>query len=149
MSPANGKRPIVDVTRSESISASHRLHSKLLGDEENSRIFGKCNNPNGHGHNYKVDVTVRGPVDEVTGMVINVSDLKVMIQKVVMNVFDHKNVDLDVPVFRDTNLVSTAENIAVVIYDGIAELLPEGVKLHRVRLHETGKNVVDYYGIRE
>lgn len=82
-------------------------------------------------------------------MVINVADLKVMIQKVVMNVFDHKNVDLDVPVFRDTNLVSTAENIAVVIYDGIAELLPEGVKLHRVRLHETGKNVVDYYGIRE
>ncbi|MPC26853.1 6-pyruvoyl tetrahydrobiopterin synthase [Portunus trituberculatus] len=121
MSPANGKRPIVDVTRSESISASHRLHSKLLGDEENSRIFGKCNNPNGHGHNYKVDVTVRGPVDEVTGMVMNVTDLK-----------GHKS-----------------ENIAVVIYDDIQKLLPEGVKLYRIRLHETGKNVVDYYGIRE
>lgn len=149
MSPKNGKRPIVDVTRTESISACHRLHSKLLGDEENSKIFGKCNNPNGHGHNYKVEVTVRGPIDEVTGMVINVADLKVIIQKVVMETFDHKNVDKDVPVFRDTNLVSTAENIAVVMYNEIQKLLPSGVKLHRVRLHETDKNIVDYYGNSE
>ncbi|KAG0713388.1 6-pyruvoyl tetrahydrobiopterin synthase [Chionoecetes opilio] len=134
-----------DRRRHDGDFSSYTLFSKYAGPYTPDQGRLSC----ARGDGVSVDVTVRGPVDEVTGMVINVSDLKVIIQEVVMNTFDHKNVDLDVPVFRDTNLVSTAENIAVVMYDGIQELLPGGLKLHRIRLHETGKNVVDYYGNSE
>ncbi|KAK7028962.1 hypothetical protein SK128_015616 [Halocaridina rubra] len=140
------RRPVAYVTRVESFSACHRLHSKLLSDEENKAIFGKCNNPNGHGHNYKVEVTVRGPIDEKTGMVINVFDLKTIINDVVMEAMDHKHLDLDVPVFRDSSMVTTTENVTFVIYEGIKEQLPSHVQLHEVKIHETDKNIVVYRG---
>ncbi|XP_049518155.1 6-pyruvoyl tetrahydrobiopterin synthase-like isoform X1 [Dermacentor silvarum] len=92
--------PVASVTRIESFSASHRLHSPCLSDAENAAIFGKCNNPNGHGHNYKLEVTVTGPVDKDTGMVINITDLKKYIQSEVMDALDHKNLDKDVPYFE-------------------------------------------------
>ena len=104
--------PVVYISRAESFSACHRLHSKELSDEENQTMFGKCNNPNGHGHNYKVEVIVRGGVHPITGMVINLTDLKKYIHEAVMEPMDHKNLDLDVEYFRDT--VSTAENICCV-----------------------------------
>ncbi|EGD79842.1 6-pyruvoyl tetrahydrobiopterin synthase, variant [Salpingoeca rosetta] len=95
-----GGAPVCYISRVESFSACHRLHSIHLSDEENKRIFGKCNNPNGHGHNYKVEVTLRGSVDPKTGMVINLVDLKQYMKKAIMDTMDHKHLDLDVPYFK-------------------------------------------------
>lgn len=136
--------PVVYLTRIQSFSASHRLHSSSLTDEENQAIFDKCNWKNGHGHNYKVEVTVCGEVDRVTGMVVNINDVKQWIETAVMQTMDHKNLDLDVPYFRDA--VSTAENICVFIWRGIEALLPPSVRLHKVKLHETDKNIATYRG---
>ncbi|XP_070392006.1 6-pyruvoyl tetrahydrobiopterin synthase-like [Dermacentor albipictus] len=136
--------PVASVTRIESFSASHRLHSQCLSDAENAAIFGKCNNPNGHGHNYKLEVTVTGPVDRDTGMVINITDLKKCIQSEVMDVLDHKNLDKDVPYFEKA--VSTTENVAVFVWQRLSKVLPRKLQL-RVRLHETDKNVVTYEGL--
>jgi len=138
--------PVVYVTRVETFSAAHRLHAPQLSDEENRDLFGPCNNFHGHGHNYKLEVTVKGPVDPRTGMVINITDLKAIIKDQVFSVFDHKNLDKDVPAFRDTGLVSTTENFAVVVWELLAPHLPPATALHRVRIHETPKNVCDYYG---
>ncbi|KAK8729649.1 hypothetical protein OTU49_008246 [Cherax quadricarinatus] len=146
MALSTERRPVAYVTRVETFSACHRLHSKQLEDDENQRIYGKCNNPNGHGHNYKVEVTVRGAIDAVTGMVMNVTDLKTIINKVVMDVMDHKHLDHDVPAFRDSSLVSTTENVAVVIFNGIKDHLPQHVTLYEIKIHETEKNIVVFRG---
>ncbi|XP_067860443.1 6-pyruvoyl tetrahydrobiopterin synthase isoform X2 [Heptranchias perlo] len=92
---------VVQVTRVESFSAAHHLHSNCLSAEENKKIFGKCNNPNGHGHNYKVEVTVRGEINQATGMVINLTELKEHMQEAIMKPLDHKNLDKDVPHFAN------------------------------------------------
>ncbi|KAI4886700.1 hypothetical protein NFI96_021385 [Prochilodus magdalenae] len=131
------------ITRVASFSACHRLHSKSLSDEENKRIFGKCNNPNGHGHNYKVEVTVRGKIDQNTGMVMNLTDLKQYIEEAIMKPLDHKNLDLDVPYFD--NVVSTTENLSVYIWDSMVKLLPPNM-LYEIKVHETDKNIVVYRG---
>ncbi|KAM3830755.1 6-pyruvoyl tetrahydrobiopterin synthase isoform 2-T2 [Vipera latastei] len=89
------------VSRRAAFSASHRLHSPSLSDEENRKLFGKCNNPNGHGHNYKVEVTVQGEINPLTGMVINLTDLNAYIEEAIMEPLDHKNLDKDVPYFAD------------------------------------------------
>ncbi|GBM28005.1 6-pyruvoyl tetrahydrobiopterin synthase [Araneus ventricosus] len=135
--------PIVYLTRVESFSAAHRLHSPHLNDEENQLLYGKCNNPNGHGHNYKVEVTVKGRVDQQTGMVMNITDLKEIIQKTIMELLDHKHLDKDVPYFKET--VSTTENLSVFIWNQLSNSLPAGM-LHCVKIHETDKNVVKFYG---
>ncbi|XP_064423490.1 6-pyruvoyl tetrahydrobiopterin synthase [Latimeria chalumnae] len=134
---------IVYLTRVETFSCAHRLHSKLLSDEENKRIFGMCNNFHGHGHNYKVEATLRGEIDPITGMMINIVKFKEYLQKAVMEPLDHKNLDKDVPYFA--NVVSTMENIAVFIWDSLQKLLPPGL-LYEVKVHETKKNVVVYRG---
>lgn len=142
----NGKEssthPVVYISRKETFSASHRLHSTKLSDEENRRIFGKCNNKNGHGHNYTVKVTVCGPLDPLTGMVMNLTDLKTHMGSV-LEPLDHKNLDLDVPYFSD--VCSTAENIAVYIWKCLSKRLPEGI-LFEVKIDETGKNSARYRG---
>ncbi|XP_046354870.2 6-pyruvoyl tetrahydrobiopterin synthase-like isoform X2 [Haliotis rufescens] len=119
--------PIVYISRTESFSACHRLHSNKLTDEENAKVFGKCNNPNGHGHNYKVEVVLRGPEG-------------------VMAIVDHKHLDKDVPYFKD--VVSSAENIAVYIWDQLKSRLPDNL-LYEVKVHETDKNVTFYRGETE
>ncbi|KAL2077988.1 hypothetical protein ACEWY4_025673 [Coilia grayii] len=131
------------ITRVQSFSACHRLHSMALSDEDNKKIFGKCNNPNGHGHNYKVEVTVQGKIDRKTGMVMNLTDLKQYIEEAIMIPLDHKNLDKDVPYFAD--VVSTTENLAVFIWDSLAKLLPPNV-LYEIKVHETDKNIVVYRG---
>ncbi|KAM3860059.1 6-pyruvoyl tetrahydrobiopterin synthase-like [Diretmus argenteus] len=131
------------ITRVQSFSACHRLHSLHLSDEENKRVFGKCNNPNGHGHNYKVEVTVRGRIDTVTGMVMNLADLKQSIEDVIMTQLDHKHLDRDVPYFA--RVVSTTENLAVYIWDNMVKVLPPNL-LHQIKIHETDNNVVVYRG---
>jgi len=141
---AKTTRPMVYITRKESFCASHRLHSAKLSDEENRSIFGKCNNKNGHGHNYTVKVTIRGPVDPITGMVMNLTDLKKRMESV-LQTLDHKNLDMDVPFFADT--CSTAENVAVYIWNNLTKFLPE-VLLYEVKVNETGKNSARYRGER-
>ncbi|XP_070783198.1 6-pyruvoyl tetrahydrobiopterin synthase [Enoplosus armatus] len=131
------------ITRVESFSASHRLHSIHLSDEENKRVYGKCNNPNGHGHNYKVEVTVHGKIDRLTGMVMNLTDLKKCIEDVIMTTLDHKNLDKDVPYFA--NVVSTTENVAVYIWDNMVKALPPNL-LYEIKIHESDKNIVVYRG---
>lgn len=135
--------PAVYVSRSESFSSAHRLHSKYLSDEENRELYGPCNNPNGHGHNYKVDIVVKGKVDPVNGMVINLSDLKKYMKKCIMENLDHKHIDLDVHYFQDKP--STVENIAVYIWEEMQQYLADGM-LYEVRVHETDKNVAFYRG---
>ncbi|CAL8303468.1 unnamed protein product [Lota lota] len=134
---------IAYLTRVQCFSACHRLHSLDLSDEENQRIFGKCNNPNGHGHNYRAEVTVRGKINRVNGMVINLTDLKQCIEEVIMVPLDHKNLDKDVPYFA--NVVSTTENLAAYIWDGLVKILPVG-ELYEVKIYETDKNIVVYRG---
>jgi len=138
--------PLVYLTRRETFSACHRLHSYDLSDAENTQVFGKCNNPNGHGHNYSLEVTVKGRPHPKTGMVMNITDLKAVIEAEVMRTLDHKNVDLDVPWFSQGKIVSTAENIAVFIWKQVEGRLPEGAVLHKIKLWETEKNIVVYKG---
>ena len=135
--------PRAYLTRVASFSAAHILHSDKLTEKENREIYGKCNNPNGHGHNYKVEVTVFGDVDAKTGMVVNLTDLSSYIDEAVVRVLDHKNIDLDVPYFR-SGVVSTVENIAVFIWHQMKAFLPD--LLYEVKVHETEKNIAAYRG---
>lgn len=96
------------ISRKESFSAAHRLNSKLFSEEENKGLYGKCNHINGHGHNYEVEVVIKGPIDPHSGMIINISDLKSQMKKC-LNTLDHKNLDLDIPFFQ--NNPSTCENV--------------------------------------
>ncbi|XP_008558734.1 6-pyruvoyl tetrahydrobiopterin synthase [Microplitis demolitor] len=136
--------PIGYLTRRESISSCHRLHSPHLSDEENKNIYGKCNNYWGHGHNYIVEVTVRGPINYKTGMVMNISELKEYMHKVLMEKLDHKNLDKDVPYFK--NVVSTTENLSVYIFNELKQLMPDPSLLYEVKIYETDKNIVIYRG---
>jgi 6-pyruvoyltetrahydropterin/6-carboxytetrahydropterin synthase len=129
-------------TRAYTISASHRLHSDALSVEANRETFGKCNNPHGHGHNYRIEVTVGGPVDAATGMTINMATLDAVVRKEVLERFDHMNLNLD-PMFRDR--VSTTENLCIGIFDLLRGALKPAV-LEKVRIEETENNFFEYSG---
>ncbi|VDP93062.1 unnamed protein product [Echinostoma caproni] len=133
------------LTRVEQFSACHRLHSIELDDSTNQNVFGMCNNANGHGHNYKMEVTLYGAVDHKTGMVMNISDLKKIIQQEVVALLDHKNIDMDVAYFRDNKIVSTAENICIFIWRQLSTKINHNL-LYEVKLWETDKNIVVYRG---
>uniref|UniRef100_A0A3Q2ECS3 6-pyruvoyl tetrahydrobiopterin synthase n=1 Tax=Cyprinodon variegatus TaxID=28743 RepID=A0A3Q2ECS3_CYPVA len=123
---------------------SATFSSLHLSDEENKEVYGKCNNPYGHGHNYKgfiLEMCLQ--IDPVTGMVMNLTDLKRCIEEVIMIPLDHKNLDKDVPYFA--NVVSTTENLAVYIWDNMVKALPANL-LYEIRIHETDKNIVIYRG---
>ncbi|OXA58381.1 6-pyruvoyl tetrahydrobiopterin synthase [Folsomia candida] len=138
--------PVAYLTRRECFSACHRLHSEQLSTEQNLEIYSKCNNPNGHGHNYVVEVTVKGPIDPIIGMVINISDLKIVMNKAIMETLDHKNIDKDVPFFATTKRVSTTENIAMFVWDELKRHLSNPSILYEVKIWETEKNIVVYRG---
>ena len=123
-------------------AASHRLHSAQLSEEENCRVYGKCNNPYGHGHNYVVEVSVSGTVDPSTGMIVNLADLDGYVEQEVIEVFDHKSLNEDVPAFRD--VVPTTENVCKEIYQRLKRF-PKA-KLERVRVEETSNNAFEYAG---
>lgn len=131
----------VSVFRQEHFNAAHRLHNPSLSPEENVRIFGKCNLPHYHGHNYELIVRVTGEIDPVSGYVIDMKYLSDLIGKYVIERFDHKNLNEDVMEFFGVN--PTAENIAVVIYRILRLLIPEHLDLH-IRLYETPRNFVEY-----
>ncbi|CAG2161605.1 unnamed protein product [Oppiella nova] len=136
--------PVVYVTRIQSFCSAHRLNSGSLDVQTNGQTYGKCNAV--HGHNYKAEVTVRGAVDAITGFVVDIAILNDIIDETIMKTMDHKNIDEDVPYFRDNHIVSTAENIAVYIWKAIAERLPKSVSLDSIKLHETDKNVFVFRG---
>ena len=123
-------------------AASHRLHSTELSDEENFRVYGKCNNPYGHGHNYVVEVSVSGTVDPATGMIVNLTDLDGFVQQQVVEVFDHKSLNDDLDVFRTK--VPTTENLCMEIYQRLKHY--PLAKLERVRIEETSNNAFEYAG---
>jgi 6-pyruvoyltetrahydropterin/6-carboxytetrahydropterin synthase len=133
----------VTVYRKEHFNAAHRLHNPNWSDEQNKLIFGKCNNPNYHGHNYDLVVKLRGPIDPETGYVYDMKLLKDLIQDHIIGKFDHKNLNLDTHEFK--NLNPTAENIAVVIWNILRKQIDTTYELI-VRLYETERNFVEYDG---
>jgi 6-pyruvoyltetrahydropterin/6-carboxytetrahydropterin synthase len=139
---------MVYLTRRYHFSAGHRLHNEALSEEENRRLYGKCNNPHGHGHNYVLEVTVAGSINPVTGMVCNLSVLDGIVEREILEPFDHMNLNLDVPSFRQR--VPTTENLSVEIFGLLRSKLENecgsGVRLERVRLQETESNFVSYDG---
>ncbi len=134
---------IVSVFRKAHFNAAHRLHNPSLSEQENKKLFGLCNNPNFHGHNYALEVKVTGEIDPVTGYVIDTKILKDIIQKEVHDRFDHRNLNIDTEEFK--NLNPTAENIAVVIWNLIKPHLNPNLEL-ALRLYETENNFVEFHG---
>ena len=134
---------MIYLTRKAEFSASHYYHSPELSPEENRRIFGKCNNPHGPGHNYVLEVTVQGEIDPRSGMVVDLKDLKEVLAREVLDIFDHRFLNEEVPEFR--TCVPTTENLAVSIWRRIAPKL-SFCALHRIRLYETPDLFVDYFG---
>lgn len=133
----------VTVSRKAHFNAAHRLYRPDWDNDKNDAVFGKCNNPNFHGHNYELIVSVTGDIDPVTGFVIDMKDLKDMIKTEIEDAFDHKNLNIEVEEFKDLN--PTAENIAVVIYDKLKPKLKADQDLEVV-LYETPRNFVSYSG---
>ena len=125
--------------------ASHRLHNPALPDRENEQIYGKCNNPNGHGHNYELEVTIGGEPDPETGMVLELSILKRIVEDEITARYDHKHLNADVADFKE--VIPTAENMLVVIWDRLVGRIPRG-RLVRLRLIETASNSFEYQGPR-
>ena len=135
---------MVYLTRRVAFNAAHKLAVDGWSDERNLEVFGKCANPNWHGHNYVLLVTVGGEPDPVTGFVVNAKALKDTIEREVVDDLDHRNLNLDVAWMR--GIQPTSENIAVAIWGRLSPKLAPGVRLHRVRLVETENIFVDYYG---
>jgi len=133
---------MIELTRQVEFSASHRLHNSALDTERNLELFGICNNPHGHGHNYVLDVTLRGDVDPETGMLLDLNRLCALLEEQIVRQLDHKHLNHDVEWLAGR--VTTAENVAAAMWERLAPLL-DGM-LYRLRLYESRQNFVDYYG---
>ena len=133
----------VTISRKAHFNAAHRLFNPNWSDEKNFEIFGKCSNPNFHGHNYELIVSITGEIKPDTGCVMNLDELKQIIQEQVDDYLDHKNLNLEIPEFK--NLNPTVENISVVIWSRIREKLDAKLKL-KITLFETPRNFVEYSG---
>jgi len=138
---------MVYLTRKAEFSASHFYHNPEFTPDENQRIFGKCNNPNGHGHNYTLEVTVKGAVDPKSGFVVDLKRLKDVMSREVLDALDHRFLNKEVPEFSTAvpTMIPTTENLAIVIWQRLATKL-KAAQLHRVRVYETPDLFVDFYG---
>lgn len=134
----------MEITRREEFSAAHRLFNPEFSDEKNQALYGLCANPHYHGHNYVLEVTLRGSVAPDTGMTYNLADLKSAVRREIIDKVDHKNLNEDAAEFMK-NRIPTAENIAISIWERLEAHIVGGL-LHRVRLYENERNFVDYYG---
>jgi 6-pyruvoyltetrahydropterin/6-carboxytetrahydropterin synthase len=134
---------LVYVVRKARFNAAHRLHNPDKSEEWNRSTYGVCNNPNWHGHNYLLEVTVAGEPDRDTGFVIDLAELKRIVQEKVIRKCDHKNLNLDVDFMKGT--MPSTENFAVAVWNELEGALPSG-RLHKVRLEETNNNSAEYYG---
>ena len=139
--------PLVRATRRAHFCAAHRLHRPDWSGEQNREVFGDCSNPNWHGHNYVLDVTVEGPVDPETGFVMDLKHLKQAMAARVVDDVDHRNLNLEVPWME--GVIPSTENFAVAIWDRLAPAMPDGVRLCRVVVRETLNNSVEYTGPEE
>lgn len=139
-------QPYVEITRREEFSASHRLHNPALSEADNKAVFGICNNPHGHGHNYAFEVTLGGPVPAMSGMVMDLNQLMAVLRTEIVQQVDHKHLNHDVPWLA--GMVTTAENLSVAIWNRIAPHLArhQGAKLVKVRVFESRDNYVEYRG---
>ncbi len=138
---------MVYLTRKAEFSASHFYHNPEFTPEENQRIFGKCNNPNGHGHNYTLEVTVKGAVDPKSGFVVDLKQLKDVMNREVLDALDHRFLNKEVPEFFTgvPAMIPTTENLAIAIWQRLAPKLT-AIELHRVRVYETPDLFADFYG---
>jgi len=136
---------MIYLTRRERFSAAHRMYREDWSDEENFRVFGKCSNPNWHGHNYILYVTVKGMTSAETGYVINLSDLKTLLNDIIIGKLDHKNINLEVDFMKGK--IATTENLAIAIWKELEpHIRNRGAELHCVKIAETENNFVEYYG---
>lgn len=135
---------MIFLTRHEHFNAAHKLVNPAWSDEKNQEVFGKCANANWHGHNYELIVTIKGEVDPDTGFLMDVKKLSLILQQEVCDKLDHKNLNLDVDFMRD--LLPSTENLAIAIWQRIVPHLPQGVQLHCVKLYETPRICVEYFG---
>ncbi|HEY7751227.1 MAG TPA: 6-carboxytetrahydropterin synthase [Ignavibacteriaceae bacterium] len=133
----------VYITRRETFSAAHRLFKPGLSDEENFKLFGKCSNPNWHGHNYTLEVVVEGEVNPGTGFVIDIKDLKGIIHQNVISKVDHKNLNIETEFMK--GLIPTSENIVIAIWNQLTGKIPNA-KLYSIKLYETENNYFEYKG---
>lgn len=131
------------LTRKAEFSSSHYYWIPAWTDEENARVFGKCSNRNGHGHNYTLEVTVAGEVDPRTGFVVDLKELKDVMEREVVSVYDHRHLNLEVPEFAEA--MPTTENIAIAVWKRLEGKI-RGTRLHRVRIYEMPDLFADYYG---
>ena len=137
---------MIYLTRRERFNAAHRLFKKEWSDEKNFEVFGKCSNPNWHGHNYQLFVTIKGDINPETGFVVNLKVLSKIVREKVIEKIDHKNLNLDVDFMKDK--MASTENLVIEIWKIMERCLPTitDAKLHCIKLHETVNNYVEYYG---
>ena len=136
---------MIYITRKEQFSAAHRLYKKEWSDEENFNVFGLCSNPNWHGHNYTLFVTVKGNINHQNGFLINLKDLSKIINEKIIIKADHKNLNIEVDFMK--NIMPSTENIAVAIWNELnASIKALNAELHCVKLYETENNFVEYFG---
>ena len=139
---------MIYLTRRERFSAAHRLHQPGLSDEENIDLYGPCANPNWHGHNYELWVTIKGQIDKQSGYVADLKDISNIIREKVIDKVDHRNLNMEVDFME--GIIASTENLAVGIWDQIEpEIRKLGVELHCVKLRETENNDVEYYGEKD
>lgn len=131
------------ITKITNFSASHRLFNPNLSDEENEKLFDKCNNKNGHGHNYKLEITICGDVNPVSGYVIDLKLLKKIIEDEIIEKVDHSNLNLDIDFLK--GIIPSVENLAIAFWNILENKLPSG-KLYKIKLFETENSYVEYYG---
>ena len=134
---------MIYITRRADFSASHYYHNPAWSPQENARVFGKCANLNGHGHNYTLELTVKGEVDSTTGFVVDLKELKELMDREVVDAMDHRHLNKEVPEFAQ--LVPTTENLAITIWQRLESKL-KVARLHRVRVYEADDLFADYYG---
>lgn len=136
---------MIHITRRERFNAAHRLFRSDFSDDQNQEVFGKCSNPNWHGHNYELFVTVKGEVNPETGFLINLKALSKLIRERIIEKIDHKNINVEVP-FMKGKFAST-EVLAMAIWDELAqEVMKHGANLHCIKLYESENNFVEYFG---
>ena len=131
----------VSVIRKEHFNAAHRLHNPNWSDEKNTSFYGKCNNPNYHGHNYNLEVTITGELNLESGYLIDIKDLSDIIKEEILTPFDHKNLNLDVEDFK--NVIPTAENMSIVMYNKLRKRIDNNLEI-KIKLYETERNAVIY-----
>ena len=135
---------MVYLTRKEHFNAAHKLYNPKWSKDKNVEVFGLCANENWHGHNYDLYITIKGNPDTETGFVMDVKDLSIIIKKYAIEPLDHKNLNMDVPFLKDQ--MCSTENLAIAIWNQIAPQLPTHVQLHCVKLYETPRIYVEYFG---